>query len=79
MKGKKLVGISREFIESLLKRNGVNFRIKEGKLPEDAKILQVSYNPDRDCFLCIVESKEFPVVEEGHFLLEYMIVLEDLE
>lgn len=58
--GKGRAEISREYIQELLKEEDVS-----GHIPDDAILVGLEYNPDRDTFDAVLISDEWPETFEA--------------
>jgi len=58
MTRKAKVGVSRQFILHAVREMG-------GSAPEDATLVSMEYDSDRDIYVCMVESDEYPDTPEG--------------
>jgi len=73
----KWVAVSREFLNDLFVGKEVHFKI-ENPLPEDAKIVQIGYDINRNVIMAFVESETFPEVGEADIPEAYMLTITDL-
>jgi hypothetical protein len=73
----KRIAISPSSILHLMQ--GGTFHISHNEvLPKDVKVVNVYLSPESNCFMMIIESKEFPVVTEGTIipLIEDNIIIQ---
>jgi len=61
------------------KNKGYFLKIKNSEVPNDAKIIEVTYDNLRQSWVIVLESKEFPEIELGQPLEEVIVELEAVE
>lgn len=60
-----LYRIGHDFVMKILKGQTVAFRIVENPLPEDAELVRLAYDIERNQFVAVVHSETFPETKTG--------------
>lgn len=66
-----LVHVTPDFLIDMLKDGLHSYRVVEGGLPADARIIRAAFDPMVNAYCFVVESTSFPEVQEGETIPRY--------
>lgn len=61
----RVLELSKQALLDLFKQDEIHWKVTEGKLPKDTRIVGSEYDARRGCLMMVIESKEFDKVPEG--------------